>query len=32
MVDVDTGKPPMSWKDYQERLAKGEMERIPAHP
>jgi dihydropyrimidine dehydrogenase (NAD+) subunit PreA len=32
MVDVDTGKPPMSWKDYQEKLASGEMERIPAHP
>ncbi|HMO51763.1 MAG TPA: NAD-dependent dihydropyrimidine dehydrogenase subunit PreA [Kiritimatiellia bacterium] len=32
MVDRDTGKPFMSWKDYQEKLAKGEMERIPAHP
>jgi len=32
MVDIETGKAPMSWKDYQDKLAKGEMERIPAHP
>jgi dihydropyrimidine dehydrogenase (NAD+) subunit PreA len=32
MVDVDTKQPHMSWKEYQEKLAKGEMERIPAHP
>ncbi len=32
MVDVETGKAPMSWKNYQDKLAKGEMERIPAHP
>jgi len=32
MVDVETGKPHMSWKEYQDRLASGEMERIPAHP
>lgn len=32
MVDVDTGKPPMTWKEYQEKLARGEMPPIPAHP
>lgn len=32
MVDVDTGKPPMTWKEYQEKLASGEMKLIPAHP
>ncbi|MCE9614674.1 MAG: NAD-dependent dihydropyrimidine dehydrogenase subunit PreA [Lentisphaerae bacterium] len=32
MVDRDTGKPPMSWQQYQERLANGEMAPIPAHP
>ena len=32
MVDVETGKKPMSWKQYQEKVAKGEMDPIPAHP
>ncbi|MFH0908508.1 MAG: NAD-dependent dihydropyrimidine dehydrogenase subunit PreA [bacterium] len=32
MVDVKTGEMPMSWKQYQERMAKGEMKPIPAHP
>jgi dihydropyrimidine dehydrogenase (NAD+) subunit PreA len=32
MVDVDTKQPHMSWKEYQERVAKGEMKPIPAHP
>lgn len=32
MVEVATGKPPMSWRDYQERLARGEMEQLPPHP
>ncbi len=32
MVDRDSGKPFMSWRDYQAKLAKGEMEPIPAHP
>ncbi|HMP72817.1 MAG TPA: NAD-dependent dihydropyrimidine dehydrogenase subunit PreA [Kiritimatiellia bacterium] len=32
MVDVETDKPEMSWRDYQEKLSKGEMEPIPAHP
>ena len=31
MVDVDTGKKPMSWKDYQAGLAAGKMKPIPAH-
>jgi len=32
MVDVKTGAKPMSWKQYQDRVAKGEMKPIPAHP
>jgi dihydropyrimidine dehydrogenase (NAD+) subunit PreA len=32
MIDVPTGKEHMSWKEYQERVAKGEMQPIPAHP
>ncbi len=31
MVDVKTGKKPMSWKDYQAGLASGKMKPIPAH-
>lgn len=32
MIDIDTGKPPMSWTEYQERVARGEMDPIPPHP
>jgi dihydropyrimidine dehydrogenase (NAD+) subunit PreA len=32
MVDVKTGKPPMSWKDYQAAVEAGKMKPIPAHP
>ncbi|MBM3863326.1 MAG: NAD-dependent dihydropyrimidine dehydrogenase subunit PreA [Verrucomicrobia bacterium] len=32
MTPVDTGRPKMCWDDYQTRLAKGEIEPIPAHP
>jgi len=32
MVEVDAGRPAMSWKQYQERLARGEVDSIPAHP
>ncbi len=32
MVSIDTGKAQMSWSDYQEKLARGEMKPIPAHP
>jgi dihydropyrimidine dehydrogenase (NAD+) subunit PreA len=32
MVSIDTGKPHMSWNEYQERLARGEVKPIPAHP
>jgi dihydropyrimidine dehydrogenase (NAD+) subunit PreA len=32
MVSVDTARPRMSWADYQERLARGEVEAIPPHP
>jgi dihydropyrimidine dehydrogenase (NAD+) subunit PreA len=33
MEEVDTGKPPMSWSDYQAKLAAGEAEAIkpPQH-
>lgn len=32
MTPEDTGKKPMSWKEYQEGLQKGEIKPIPAHP
>jgi len=32
MVSVETGKPVMSWSNYQDRLSKGDMDPIPAHP
>lgn len=32
MVDIDTGKPHMSWKEYQAGLADGTRPAIPAHP
>lgn len=32
MVDVENKLPHMSWKQYQDKLARGEIERIPAHP
>jgi dihydropyrimidine dehydrogenase (NAD+) subunit PreA len=32
MVEIETGRDKMSWDDYQTRLAKGEMEPLPAHP
>ena len=32
MVSIDTGKPHMSWDEYQARLARGEVKPIPAHP
>jgi dihydropyrimidine dehydrogenase (NAD+) subunit PreA len=33
MKEVDTGKPPMSWNEYQKLLAEGKVEKIqpPAH-
>ncbi|MCH8806510.1 MAG: NAD-dependent dihydropyrimidine dehydrogenase subunit PreA [Planctomycetes bacterium] len=33
MVEIDTGKPPMSWREYQKRLAAGETELLepPKH-
>ena len=31
MVSVDTKRAKMSWTDYQEKLARGEMKPIPAH-
>jgi dihydropyrimidine dehydrogenase (NAD+) subunit PreA len=32
MVAIDRGLQPMSWKTYQEKLARGEVKSIPAHP
>ena len=32
MTPVDTGRPPMTWHDYQAGLAAGTMQPIPAHP
>lgn len=32
MTPVDTGRPAMSWHDYQSRLAAGTMTPLPAHP
>jgi hypothetical protein len=31
-VEIETGREKLSWDDYQSRLAKGEMQPIPAHP
>ncbi|MCX6935566.1 MAG: NAD-dependent dihydropyrimidine dehydrogenase subunit PreA [Verrucomicrobia bacterium] len=31
MVDISTGLDPMSWEEYQVRLASGKMKAIPAH-
>ena len=28
MQEVDTGRPPMSWNEYQARLARGEVDPI----
>jgi dihydropyrimidine dehydrogenase (NAD+) subunit PreA len=32
METIETDKPEMSWKSYQEKLASGDMDPIPAHP
>ena len=32
MTPVDTGRPAMSWHDYQAALASGAMQPIPPHP
>ena len=32
MTPVDTGRPPMTWHDYQAGLASGAMQPIPPHP
>ena len=31
MVEIPSGKTPMTWSNYQDRLAKGEMQPIPPH-
>jgi dihydropyrimidine dehydrogenase (NAD+) subunit PreA len=32
MVSIPSGKPKMTWSEYQEKLARGEVQPIPAHP
>ncbi len=32
MVELKSEKQPMSWKEYQQRVADGDMDPIPAHP
>jgi dihydropyrimidine dehydrogenase (NAD+) subunit PreA len=32
MTPVDSGKPPMTWEQYQSRLAAGAMQPLPPHP
>jgi dihydropyrimidine dehydrogenase (NAD+) subunit PreA len=32
MVEIKNGEAPMSWSNYQEKLASGEMKAIPPHP
>jgi dihydropyrimidine dehydrogenase (NAD+) subunit PreA len=32
MASIDRGLQKMSWKDYQEKLGRGEVKPIPAHP
>ena len=31
MIDLDSGQPPMNWKEYQQKVANGEMPPRPAH-
>ena len=31
MTPVDSGKPAMTWEQYQSRLAAGTMQPLPAH-
>jgi len=32
MIEIDNGREPLTWKSYQEKLERGELEPIPAHP
>jgi hypothetical protein len=32
MVSLENGQPEMTWTDYQEKVARGEMKPIPPHP
>jgi len=32
MVSLESSKPAMTWKQYQERVARGEMRPLPPHP
>jgi len=32
MVSIDRGLQPMSWRAYQDKLGRGEVKPIPAHP
>jgi len=31
MIDLDSGRQPMNWKEYQQKVANGEMPPRPAH-
>lgn len=32
MIDLETGREPLTWKQYQQRLADGSMQPMPPHP
>lgn len=32
MTVIDNGREPLSWKTYQEKLARGDIDPMPAHP
>jgi dihydropyrimidine dehydrogenase (NAD+) subunit PreA len=32
MVSLKNGQPKMTWTEYQEKMARGEMKPIPPHP
>ncbi len=32
MTEIPNGKAPMTWSNYQEKIANGEMQPIPPHP
>jgi hypothetical protein len=32
MTEINNGRPPMTWTDYQGKLARGEIAAMPPHP
>jgi hypothetical protein len=32
MVSIENGKTPLSWSQYQEKLAQGQMKPMEPHP